>query len=297
MSLDEIHVNGSSISFSCLVSKTDSVEDLFKAMMDKDQQFSLDPERAGFHDCESDGETVRGFFSVVVPFEVERLNDGIMSKFLLKRIETCEFILLKDMTFAFGKSSAQKNLSLVLTMLTNFGVTPVEYEFHNMSQFQDRLSVVKSIVLTNPKTREISKARLAGRIEDYTDYGIVEPKNHEIDSVSGLVDSPLGPLNVNLSSKGNLRISVKKGFVLTVNCLKWIIRLTKDSSRESVQDDSEPTEDEEDEEDEDISEDRLHETIKKAAKTLKKASGRSGMTLITPTDSIKIKDPDEIKHD
>ncbi|MBF0408127.1 MAG: hypothetical protein HQM10_12270, partial [Candidatus Riflebacteria bacterium] len=255
MSLDEIHVNGSSISFSCLVSKTDSVGDLFKVMMAEDQQFTLSPERSGFHDCETDGEIIRGFFSVVIPFEVEHLTDGIMTKSLLKRIESCEFILLKDMTFATGKSSAQKNLSLVLTGLTNFGVTPIELEFHNMSLFQDRLSVVKSIVLKNPKTREISRARLAGRIEDYTDYGIVEPKNHEIDSVSGLVDSPLGPLNVNLSSKGNLRISVKKGFVLTVDCLKWILGLAKDSSGESVQDDSEPTEDEEDE---NISEDRLH---------------------------------------
>ncbi|MBF0410948.1 MAG: hypothetical protein HQM10_26625, partial [Candidatus Riflebacteria bacterium] len=111
------------------------------------------------------------------------------------------------------------------------------------------------------------------------------PKNHEIDSVSGLVDSPLGPLNVNLSSKGNLRISVKKGFVLTVDCLKWILGLAKDSSGESVQDDSElPAKD--------ISEDRLHETIKKAAGALKKAAGRSGITITTSSDSIKIKAPD-----
>ncbi|MBF0407906.1 MAG: hypothetical protein HQM10_11160 [Candidatus Riflebacteria bacterium] len=228
MSLDEIHIQGSSISFSCLVSKTDSVKDIFEAMMAEDQQFSIDPERSGFHDCEADDEIIRGFFSVVIPFEVEHLTDGIMAKSLLKRIETCEFIFLKDMTFATGKSSAQKNLSLVLTGLTNFGVTPIEYEFHNMSLFQDRLSMVKSIVLVNPKTREIRRARLAGRIESYTDYGIVEPKNHEIDSVAGLVDSPLGPLNVNLTRKGTIRLSVKKGFVMTIDCIKWILALAKD---------------------------------------------------------------------
>ncbi|MBF0544733.1 MAG: hypothetical protein HQM08_09885 [Candidatus Riflebacteria bacterium] len=234
MSLDEIHVQGSSISFNCFSSKAPSIKSLFEAMVAEDQTFSIDPERAGFHDCEADDEIIRGFFSVVVTFEVEHLIDGIMTKSLLKRIETCEFIALKENTFMTGKSSAQKNLALVLTGLTNYGVTPIEYEFHQMSLFQDRLSMVKCIVLSNPKTKEIRRARLAGRIESYIEYNIVEPKNHEIDSVAGLVDSPLGPINVNLTRKGGIRLNVKKGFILTVECVQWILSLARDEKPSSI---------------------------------------------------------------
>lgn len=228
MAIDEIEIPGSSISFSCWTLKVEDLRELYKQMRSEEEHFSIDPERPGFHDLEADERLIRGFFSVVVPFEVEHLNEGITTKILLKRIETCEFFALDGILFASGKSSAVKNLSRSMTPLAGYGVTNVELDIRQMSQFYDRLSMVKSIALTNPKDREIRRARLAGRIESYTEYNIVDPRNHGIESVSGLVDSPLGPLTVTVGRKGSLRLNVRKGFVMTIDCMLWLMSLIRE---------------------------------------------------------------------
>jgi len=228
MVIDEIEIPGSSMSFSCWTMKVDDLADLYKQMSSEDEHFCIDPERPGYHDLQSDDRLIRGYFSVVVPFEVEHLNEGITTKVLLKRIETCEFFVLESILFATGKSAAVKNLARSLTPLSGFGVTNVEHDIRQMSQFYDRLSMVKSIALTNPKDREIRRARLAGRIESYTEYNIVDPRNHGIDSVSGLVDTPLGPITVTVGRKGALRLNVRKGFVMTIDCMLWLMTLIRE---------------------------------------------------------------------
>ncbi|MFZ2956420.1 MAG: hypothetical protein WA705_05985 [Candidatus Ozemobacteraceae bacterium] len=228
MSLDEIEVPGSSISFSCMTLKVDSLEALYKAIREEVESFCIDPERAGFHDLDFDGRLIRGYYSVIVPFEVEHLTEGITTKILLKRIDSCEFFALDGILFATGKTTAQKNLARGLTPLAGFGVTNIEHDFHQMSQFHDRLSDVKAIVLTNPKDKEIRRARLAGRIESYTEYNIVDPRNHGIESVQGIVDTPLGPITVTVGRKGALRLGVKKGFVMTIDCMLWLMALIRE---------------------------------------------------------------------
>ena len=228
MAIDEIEIPGSSMSFTCLTLKVEDLEDLYKQMGSEEEHFSIDPERPGYHDLQADERMIRGYFSVVVPFEVEHLTEGITTKILLKRIEYCEFFALDGYLFATGKSAAVKNLARSLTALAGYGVTNVEHDIHHMSQFYDRLSMVKSIALTNPKDREIRRARLAGRIESYTEYNIVDPRNHGIDSVTGLVDSPLGPITVTVGRKGALRLNVRKGFVMTIDCMLWLMSLIRE---------------------------------------------------------------------
>ncbi|MBF0500809.1 MAG: hypothetical protein HQM09_11795 [Candidatus Riflebacteria bacterium] len=228
MPLDEIEVPGSSISFTCMTLKVESLEALYGAVREEGESFSVDPERPGFLNLDFDGRLIRGYYSLVVPFEVEHLTEGITTKILLKRIESCEFFALDGILFATGKTTAQKNLARGLTPLAGFGVTNIEHDFHQMSQFHDRLSDVKAIVLTNPKDRDIRRARLAGRIESYTEYNIVDPRNHGIESVQGIVDSPLGPITVTVGRKGTLRLGVKKGFVMTIDCMLWLMALIRD---------------------------------------------------------------------
>jgi hypothetical protein len=228
VAIDEIEVQGTSISLRCWKARIDDPRDLLHQIMTQGDQFTIEPEAAGFHDCDAGDRIVRGFYSGVIPFEVEHLVDGISTKTLMKRIETCEFIALPEMVFTMGRSGPQKGLSLSLSGLTGFGVSPLEFEFHQLSQFNDRLSQVKAIVLTNPKDREVRRARLAGIIENYTEYNVIDPRNHGIDSVSGLADTPLGPLTVTATAKGGIRIGVKRGFILTIECLEWLVRLIRE---------------------------------------------------------------------
>lgn len=228
MSIDEIEVLGTSYSMRCLSFKADSTPDLFSRINTEGEQFSIIPENPGFHDCESNGEIIRGFYSIVTPFEVEHLVDGFVTKTLFKKVESCEFFATPGMLFVAGKNAPQKILERVFSSLSGHGVTQLEFEFFQLSQFQDRLSMLKSIVLTNPKNQDVRRARLAGRIESYTEYNVIDPKNHGIESVSGLLDSPLGPLTVTVSRKGVVRLGVRKGFILTIDCMHWIINMIRE---------------------------------------------------------------------
>lgn len=234
MPMTEIEIPGTSISFRCLTFKTDSVRNLFRHLSKEGDVFNIETETMGFHDVEADEYLIRGFFSVVVPFEVEHLVEGIVTKTLFKRVETCEFFLMAEALFVTGKTGAQKVLERNITALSGYGVAAMEFEFHHLSQFQDRLGVMKSIALTNPKDKEVRRARLAGRIESYTEYNIIDPRNHGIESVSGLVDTPLGPMTITISRKGVLRLNVKRGFILTIECLLWVVALIREEKPPAI---------------------------------------------------------------
>ncbi len=235
MALDEIEIPGSSISFKVWTSKIESIPKLFDKMMKEGDVFCIDPESLGYHDCDSDGKLIRGFYSGVVPFEVEHLVDGIVTKSSFKRIETTEFFALGEFVLTTGKSGPQKALSNSLSALSGYGVTLIEFEFNQLSQLHDRMSQCKAIVLTNPKDKEVRRARLAGTIESYTDYNVIDARNHGIESVAGLTQTPLGPMTLTVGRKGSLRLGVKKGFILTMDCLLWILRLIREEKPPEIE--------------------------------------------------------------
>ena len=228
MPINEIEINGVSISFRLLNFKFDDMTHLMVEIKQAGDQFSIESETQGFHDVEMQTGLIRGYFSMVIPFEVEHIIAGITTKGLFKRVETCEFFITDGLIFVSGKSGPQKVFERVITRLSGYGTSPVEFEFHQLSQFQDRLSQMKSIALTNPKDKEIRRARLAGKIEEYTEYNVIDPRNHGIESVSGLVDSPLGPITVTVFRKGVIRLGVRRGFILAMDCLLWIVALIRE---------------------------------------------------------------------
>jgi hypothetical protein len=120
---------------------------------------------------------------------------------------------------------------MALSGLTGSEVSLIEFDFHQLSQLQERMAKIKTIVVTNPKEKEIRRARLAGHIESYTDYNIIDPRNHGIDSVSGVVTTPLGSMTVTVGRKGTLRLGVTKGLILNVECLEWLLDLIREEKR------------------------------------------------------------------
>lgn len=228
MLINEIEVVGSSLSLKCWETKTEDIVATFDRMMQQGDQFNLEDELPGFHDCDANEELIRGFYSIVVPFEIEHLIDGITTKTLFKRIESCEFIMTSNMLYVYGKPNPGKLLASSLAAVMGTQVELIEFDFEQMSQLQERMSKIKSIVVTNPKDKEIRRARLAGHMENYTEYNIIDPRNHGIDSVSGLIFTPLGPMTLTVGRKGSLRMTVKKGFVMTVECIEWILALVRE---------------------------------------------------------------------
>lgn len=231
MPINEIEIQGSSISFKCWKAEIDNVSAVFNRIMQEGEQFDLDNETPGFHDCDSDGTIIRGYYSGIVPFEVEHLIDGNTTRTLFKRIESCEFIATGRSIFTHGKPGPGKGLSMALSGLTGSEVSLIEFDFHQLSQLQERMAKIKTIVVTNPKEKEIRRARLAGHIESYTDYNIIDPRNHGIDSVAGVVTTPLGSMTVTVGRKGTLRLGVTKGLILNVECLEWLLDLIREEKR------------------------------------------------------------------
>lgn len=228
MPIDEIEVSGSSFSVTACNFKHGDLQALFKRMSAHEESFDLTNEAAGYHDLECNGRIIRGHYSQVVPFEIEHFTNGLNQKTLCKRIESCEFFLLNGAAFFTGKLQPSRAARLTLMVLSGWGVTPFEFEFNQMSQLQDRLSMLKSVVLSNPKDREVRRARLAGRIENYTTYNVIDPRNHGLESVSGLIDGPLGPMTLSVSTKGKIRLNVRRGFLLTIDCLQWVLAMIRD---------------------------------------------------------------------
>lgn len=228
MALNEIEIAGSSISLKCWNAKIPNIKETFEKLMKEGDMFSINPEFPGFHDCDTDKEIIRGFYSGIVPFEIEHLVEGIMTKTLFKRIESCEFIATKNMLFTTGKPGPMKGLAHSISGLSGYHVSQAEFDFNQLSQLQERMTRVKAVKVSNPKDKEIRTARLTGQIESYTDYNIIDPKNHGIESIKGIMDTPLGPLTAKVGRKGNLNLSVKKGFIITIDCLEWMINLIKE---------------------------------------------------------------------
>ena len=225
MLIDEIEVQGSSLSFKCLNLKIYDIKTTFDTIMQKGDIFDIDAGTPGFHDCDCDKGVIRGFYSNLASFNVEFFKDGITTKEEFKRIESCEFLITPERIYLFGKQGPQKLIEMALSAATGEHVERVEFDNHCMELVQGRLTVMKSIVVENPKDKEIRRARLTGHMEDYESYNIVEPNNHEINSISGIIETPLGAMTLTVDKKGKVRLGVKRGLIINLDNLNWILEL------------------------------------------------------------------------
>ena len=234
MPVNELEISGSSLSLKCWKAEIEDINAVFNRIMQEGEQFDIDNETPGFHDCDCDGNIIRGYYSGIIPFEIEHLIDGNTTRTLFKRIESCEFIATPHTMFTMGKPGPAKGLAMSLSSLTGSEISLYEFEFEQLSQLQEKMAQIKSIVVTNPKEKEIRRARLAGHIESYTDYNIIDPRNHGIESVSGVVTTPLGSMTLTVRKKGSLKLGVSKGMIVTVECLEWLLRLVVEQKRPEV---------------------------------------------------------------
>jgi len=226
MSINEIEIQGASLTLKCLKMPEKNVNNVYVSLQNVDL-FSIETELPGFHDYDfcCKNQIIRGFYSVISPFEIEHLVDGNTTKTLFKKIESCEFIITESMMIAWGKPNPMKLLAVALSAATGEHVDLIEFEFQQMNQLQERMTRIKAAVLTNPKEKEVRRARLSGHMESYAEYNIIDPRNHGIETVSGLIDTPLGPMTITVGKKGCIRLNVKKGLIMTVECIEWMLAL------------------------------------------------------------------------
>ena len=222
---NEIVIEGASFSFKCVTLNNDNLEDICQRIQTKGDIFNPDTETPGFHDFCLDSGVIKGYYSVIVPFEVTHFVEGNLTKSLFKRMDSCEFMITPKLIYIWGKPSAARFFCEALSAVTGQHVENCEFDFETMSRLQGRMTVIKAIVVENPKDKPIRRARLTGHMEDYDSYNIVDPRNHEIDNISGLVETPLGWMKLTVAKKGKITLGVKKGLAISSDNLNWIMDL------------------------------------------------------------------------
>ena len=225
MLIDEIEVVGASLSFKCLTLDIDDIEKTFKDITEKGDIFDIDAGTPGYHDCDCDRGVIRGFYSNLASFNVEYFKEGITTKEEFKRIESVEFIISPERIYLFGKPGPAKLIEMALSAATGEHVERVEYDNECMELVKSRLTIMKSIVVENPKDKEIRRARLSGHMEDYESYNIVEPNNYQINSICGIIETPLGAMKLSVDKKGKVTLGVKRGLIINLDNLNWIMDL------------------------------------------------------------------------
>lgn len=200
-----------------------------KESIDNGIKFDLEQESPGFHDIDFAENAARGYFSFIEPYETENIVDGMTAMELKKRIKTAEFVQTGDFMFAWGNGSAIKLLASYISS-EYAAATKIEFEFNDLFNLQSRFELCKSVKIKNPRENKVKTVSLTGTLDCYSEYNCLEPSNHELKSVSGIMNTAIGKITVAANSKGVIRIGTKKGCVLPVDVVIWLIKLMSESA-------------------------------------------------------------------
>jgi hypothetical protein len=201
-----------------------------KESIDNGIKFDLEQETPGFHDIDFAENAARGYFSFIEPYETENIVDGMTAMELKKRIKSAEFVQTGDFLFAWGNSSAIKLLASYITS-EYATATKIEFEFNDLFNLQNRLELCKSVTVKNPKENKVKTVKLTGTLDMYSEHDVIERGNHEIKAVSGIMNTPaLGKITVAATDKGVIRIGTKKGCILPVDVVVWLIQLMTEAA-------------------------------------------------------------------
>ena len=224
--INEIELESGRISLQCFDFTGNAKESI-----DNGIKFSMEDENPnGFHDCDFGENSARGYFSFVEPYEVENIVDGMTTTEAKKRIKTAEFVQTGDFLFAWGNSSAIKLLASYIS--SEFATaTKIEFEFNDLFNLQSRFELCKSVTVKNPKENKVKTVKLTGTLDLYSEYNCMDARNHELKAVSGIMNTPaLGKINVAVNDKGIIRIGTKRGCILPVDVIVWLIKLMNESA-------------------------------------------------------------------
>ena len=115
MQINEIEIQGASLSLRHHIISASDIAQTFK-MLARADEFNMESEIPGIHDYESDGEMIRGFYSVVTPFEIEYLIDGMSQKRYSSALKAANSLLPPRRCYR-GAVQAHQNCYLVLFRL------------------------------------------------------------------------------------------------------------------------------------------------------------------------------------
>jgi hypothetical protein len=223
--INEIELGNGRISLQCFDFTGNAKESIDNCI-----KFSIENQDPGFHDCDFAENSARGYFSFIEPYEVENLVNFMTTMEVKNRIRTAEFVQTGDFLFAWGNSSAIKLLTSYIS--SEFATaTKIEFEFNDLFNLQSRFELCKSVKIKNPKESKVKTVSLTGTLDCYSEHDVIERGNHEIKAVSGIMNThAIGKITVAATDKGVIRIGTKKGCILPVDVVVWLIKLMNETA-------------------------------------------------------------------
>lgn len=233
--IHEIEFEKASLSVTAFAFSPATTIPVLADMMIMEDRADLKTRKSGFADVETFGGILRGSFLLVTEEAVEVLREGMIVAETVYQVSICNFIMGDGGMYVWGDGSARKSMNLRLTVLDGNAPTPIDFKSEDLVRFQHRLNVVSSISVRNPKSKEIRKIRMVGKVEDYSSCNVLDPCNHEIESVAGTIEhQKLGVVKVTIGRKGTIKVGMKPGAIIETDFLGWIVGLIRDGSAPAV---------------------------------------------------------------
>jgi hypothetical protein len=229
--IQEIEFEKSSLAVSVFAFVPDLTADVLAGLMaDDESRVSLIVKRSGFADVESFGEILRGSYVLVVEEAVEDLQDGMIVAKTVHKATVCHFLAGNGRLYVWGDGKAKRNAASSIEALDDVPVVPVVFSSEDLVRFQHRLSLVSAIAVKNPKTNEVRRVRLSGKVEDYSTCNVLDPCNHAIESVAGVIEHTThGKVKVTVGTRAAIRIGLKVGAVIDLDFLGWLVGRVADA--------------------------------------------------------------------
>lgn len=220
----------STIGFSVYQFRGEKPSEILARLM-RDERVDLARKKSGFLVVETgNGGLIRGDYFTILEEVVPDLVDGFVTSKKTYVPYSCEFAIRDGRAYVWGDAKARRACVASIAILD--GLMPVLESFtsEDLVRFQHRLSVVSSIAIRNPKSKEVRRVRMVGKVEDYTTCNVLDPCNHEIESVAGTYQTPRGEAKVTVGKRGSVRLGFKVGSEIEVGDLGWLVDRIKDVS-------------------------------------------------------------------
>jgi hypothetical protein len=99
--------------------------------------------------------------------------------------------------------------------------------YDNLQGFQEKFTRITKISVTNPKTFEIRNASMSGQDFEYSNFNIVDNRNHQIKNIKGVFDTSFGPIKTGVSQSGKLTLTAAMHFIIHTDLLVWFADLLR----------------------------------------------------------------------
>lgn len=213
---------GFAFPFSCYRTETLPMDELYTIINDEKHQADLEKLKPGFFKVEKYTGLIIASFAFPCKNEIEVLKKGIIAKLEVPQLESCRIVFLPGYILGSGKNSPLKLCLQLMNPYFNISGSSLRLVQEKLFELKEQAVVIKTIQYSNIPHSEIEKITLSGELEtmDYTELPLAEA---ELNSLTGVYNTPYGIRSIKFSKAGKITILKSKKSSITSALVAWAI--------------------------------------------------------------------------